>query len=535
MNTLEDTSNQERTSLPGGWETVPLLELGDLIRGVTYKKQDASIEPFTDSIPILRANNIQNGNLDQEELVHIPRNLVLDIQLITKGDILIATSSGSISVVGKAARAQNDTNTAFGAFCGLIRPRPEISSRYLGHYFGSQGYRQRASAMARGVNINNLKKAHFESLSVNLPPLNEQRRIADKLDTTLTAVEACKQKLNNAAETIQRFRQSVLAAAVSGGLTKNQNQFTEKQISDVCTVVRGASPRPAGDPRYFTDDPEIPWITVGELTKDEEKYLERTKTFLTEEGKERSRLINEKTLLLTNSGATLGVPKITLISGCINDGSVALEGLDEPLKSYLYYVLKSKTQELRNIKQGAAQPNLNTTIVKNIRFSCPDDKEGQTEAINKIETLFELADLIEKQIVQAKSQIDAIRNSVLDKAFRGELVPQDPNDEPASVLLERIKALRETEAAAKKTAKRGRKKKAAAAQLVIPEGIADNHLAKVLEECGALSERALLAASELEPGVFQLQLSKELGAGGLKQVDVDGEAAYADASWEEEG
>ena len=113
MNTLEDTCIQERTSLPGGWETVPLLELGDLIRGVTYKKQDASTEPFTDSIPILRANNIQNGNLDQEELVHIPQNLVLDIQLITKGDILIATSSGSISVVGKAARAQNDTNTAF--------------------------------------------------------------------------------------------------------------------------------------------------------------------------------------------------------------------------------------------------------------------------------------------------------------------------------------------------------------------------------------------------------------------------------------
>ena len=103
------------------------------------------------------------------------------------------------------------------------------------------------------------------------------------------------------------------------------------------------------------------------------------------------------------------------------------------------------------------------------------------------------------------------------------------------MLLERIKAQREAEAAAKKPAKRGRKKKADTAQLAIPAGIADNHLAKVLEECGALSERALLAASELEPGVFQLQLAKELVAGGLKQVDVSGEAAYAEAAWEEEG
>ena len=73
-----------------------------------------------------------------------------------------------------------------------------------------------------------------------------------------------------------------------------------------------------------------------------------------------------------------------------------------------------------------------------------------------------------------------------------------------------------------------------AAQLVIPEGIADNYLAKVLEECGALSERALLAASELEPEVFQLQVTKELKAGGLKQVGDEGTVAYADATWVEE-
>lgn len=65
-------------------------------------------------------------------------------------------------------------------------------------------------------------------------------------------------------------------------------------------------------------------------------------------------------------------------------------------------------------------------------------------------------------------------------------------------------------------------------------GNADNQHARVFEECGALSERALLAASELEPGVFQPQLSKELQARGLKQVDVDGEAAYSHAAWEEE-
>ena len=87
----------------------------------------------------------------------------------------------------------------------------------------------------------------------------------------------------------------------------------------------------------------------------------------------------------------------------------------------------------------------------------------------------------------------------------------DPNDEPASVLLERIKAQHEAEAEAKKPDKQGRKKKADAAQSDIPEGTADNYLAKVLEECGALSERALLDASELKPNAFELKSEIERG------------------------
>src|SRR5262249_20832535 len=81
-------------------------------------------------------------------------------------------------------------------------------------------------------------------------------------------------------------------------------------IDIISEVVRGASPRPAGDPRYFDGD-HTPWITVGEITKDDEIYLTNTATYLTEAGRAASRFISSEILLLTNSGATLGVPKIT--------------------------------------------------------------------------------------------------------------------------------------------------------------------------------------------------------------------------------
>ena len=104
-------------------------------------------------------------------------------------------------------------------------------------------------------------------------------------------------------------------------------------VDQLSIVVRGASPRPAGDPRYFGG--EIPWITVGSITRDESPYLYSVDEGLTAAGSDASRWIEPETLLLTNSGATLGVPKITKIGGCINDGSVALLHVDDPLKLYL--------------------------------------------------------------------------------------------------------------------------------------------------------------------------------------------------------
>src|SRR5262249_31284648 len=140
--------------------------------------------------------------------------------------------------------------------------------------------------------------------------------------------------------------------------------WTWATVEQISNVVRGASPRPAGDPKYFGGT--ISWITVGPITADETAYLKSVPETVTEAGRERSRYIERHTLLLTNSGATLGVPKISLIDGCINDGVAALLDVDYPLKLYLLYFLRTQTKSLRGVNQGAAQPNLNTMIIKAI-------------------------------------------------------------------------------------------------------------------------------------------------------------------------
>jgi len=117
---------------------------------------------------------------------------------------------------------------------------------------------------------------------------------------------------------------------------------------------------------------------------------------------------------------------------------------------------------------------------------------------------------------------------LLAEAFRGELVPQDPNDEPASVLLERIRAARLAEAAAAKPPRCGRRKAPAnrEASVAVAAPVTPDLLANLLHECSALSKRALLPASELEPGRFESQLAMEREAGCLQKTWEDGEELW---------
>jgi type I restriction enzyme S subunit len=321
---------------------------------------------------------------------------------------------------------------------------------------------------------------------VPLAPTLEQSRIISKVEELFSFLDAGTETLRKVQAQLKRYRQAVLKYAFEGKLTeewrkthKDQTENTKYQFEQILAklnktrnsenrqnykqptipnldalsnlpfswfwatvdqlsiVVRGASPRPAGHPRLFGG--EIPWITVGNLTEDEQPYLKTVSQTVTEEGCKASRFIEFDTLLITNSGATLGVPKIARIGGCINDGIVALLGVDYPLKLYLYYYFKSQTKKLRNINQGAAQPNLNTSIIKSICVPFPSLSE-QEEIVTKIQNAFAIIESVEDNLTKTIRYSERLRAVILKKAFEGTLVAQNPQDEPAENLLERIKS-----------------------------------------------------------------------------------------------
>lgn len=203
----------------------------------------------------MRANNIQEQGLILDNLVYVPEHKISQKQRILSGDVIIAASSGSIDVVGKAASAKEDINAGFGAFCKILRPNTKlVDPRYFANYFQTKKYRQIISSLAAGANINNLRNEHLDDLEILLPPLSEQRRIASILDKA----DELRQKRQQAIEKLDQLLQATFIDMFGDPVSnpKGWDIFKSKSLFQ-------------DPPRIGTTTPAkgegIPVVRVGEL------------------------------------------------------------------------------------------------------------------------------------------------------------------------------------------------------------------------------------------------------------------------------
>ena len=259
---------------------------------------------------------------------------------------------------------------------------------------------------------------------MDLPPLAEQKRIVKKIEELFWVIDEQVKKLEATQAALVSYRQSILNTYF-----KN-SRYPSQKIKDLCQVVRGGSPRPAGDPRFYNGT--IPFLKVADLTHNNGMFVNEASYTIKPAGLTKTRKVPANTLLLSNSGATLGVPKICTFETTFNDGIAAFLNLPAVQLPYHYYFWCSKTQELRSINQGAAQPNLNTTIIENTEIPFPSPSE-QKAIVKKIETSFAFADKAQEAITASLEQAKQLKQSILKRAFEGKLVPQDPSDKPVDL------------------------------------------------------------------------------------------------------
>ena len=215
-----------------------------------------------------------------------------------------------------------------------------------------------------------------------------------------------------------------------------------ERLGNVSTIARGGSPRPIED--YLTHDADgINWIKIGDTEKDG-KYILHTKEKIKPAGLSKTRYVHSGDFLLTNS-MSFGRPYILKTDGCIHDGWLVIGNIDTVFnQDYLYYALSSGFMyaTLSLLAAGSTVKNLKSDTVRSVFFPIPPIGE-QTRIAQQLEQLITFIDAINAEKGNLVDTINQSKTKILDLAIRGQLVPQDPADEPASVLLEHIRAEKE--------------------------------------------------------------------------------------------
>ena len=215
-----------------------------------------------------------------------------------------------------------------------------------------------------------------------------------------------------------------------------------ERLGNVSTIARGGSPRPIED--YLTHDADgINWIKIGDAEKDG-KYILHTKEKIKPAGLSKTRHVHSGDFLLTNS-MSFGRPYILKTDGCIHDGWLVIGNIDTVFnQDYLYYALSSGFMyaTLSLLAAGSTVKNLKSDTVRSVFFPIPPIGE-QMRIAQRLEQLITSIDTINAEKGSLVDIINQSKAKILNLAIRGQLVPQDPADEPASVLLERIRAEKE--------------------------------------------------------------------------------------------
>lgn len=176
------------------WQQAPLSQsLAKVVRGVTFAQSDASSDPFENGVPVLRAGNIQEHLITETDLVWVDRKFVGEEQYLQRNDIVVCTSSGSASLVGKSAILEHEFEGTWGAFNAVIRCNPDVlMPEYMAFWLSSAAFRAWKDRHVQGANIQNIKQSSLESIRLPIPSLPEQQRIVNVLRQAEAVTQAKK-------------------------------------------------------------------------------------------------------------------------------------------------------------------------------------------------------------------------------------------------------------------------------------------------------------------------------------------------------
>ena len=449
---VDDVSESQQLQ----WIRSTIADVATVQSGMGFPKSfQGKVE---DKYPVYKVGDVSRSVLNNRGNLAIAGNSVSEMEATKLKGIIFPEGTTLFAKIGEAVRLNR---RAFVVKPGLadnnvmgVKPLLREMDKIIYYLMRTVDLNE----VSRSTTVPSIRKSDIEDLIFNIPPLAEQQQIAAKLDELLAQVDNLKTRLDTIPKIIKRFRQSVLAAAVSGKLTEDWH--ATKSLSVVVTIGEVAS-----DIRYGTSKKcdyekgntpviRIPNIDNGFLNLTDMKFAD----FDDKELNSLSLVVGDLLLIRSNGSVDL-VGKTALISEkdvhCLYAGYLIRIRLNQQLvvPKYVLYCLQSS--QIRKIIEMQARStsgvnNINSKELAALPFLRPSLQE-QTEIVSRVEQLFAYADQIEQRVKDAQSRVNHLTQAVLAKAFRGELTAewraQNPElisgENSAVALLARIKAERE--------------------------------------------------------------------------------------------
>jgi type I restriction enzyme S subunit len=505
------------SELPEGWKTTSLSDL--LISLESGSRPRGGVRGIVDGVPSIGGEHLNyDGTFNFESIKYVPHAFAAAMKKgrIHYRDILIVkdgATTGKTAFVG----ADFPHSEAFvNEHVFICRATEKIDAEFLFRFLMCKDGQERILENFKGSAQGGINQAFASNVQIPLAPLAEQRRIVAKLAALLAQVTTAQQRLSRIPALLKRFRQSVLAAACSGRLTadwREGNLTTEtgemllarirqlrisnsttakelKQIDDAFTqdlqdvslqelgmeslpetwetcrigavglVCNGSTPS-RQRPEYW--GPSTRWVSSGEVRNN---CISDTREYVTQSGLAAAslRILPRGTVLIAmiGEGKTRGQSAVLEIEATINQniaGIILSHGLVD--SRFLWRWFQVRYEATREAGSGSGPQALNCQRVRELPFVLPPLAEQQ-EIVRRVEQLFALADRIDSRLQAAQERVGRLTQSLLAKAFRGELVPTEAElarqegreYESAEELLARLSAVPEQPATAKKKGRR---------------------------------------------------------------------------------
>lgn len=440
------------SEFPKSWTTTSLYEL--LIALESGSRPRGGVRGIAEGVPSVGGEHLNyNGGFDFGSVKFVP---VKFADWMTKGhiqpnDILIVkdgATTGKTSFVGTDFPYKKAVVNEHVFIC---RPTYNIVSRFLFRYLMSKEGQDRILENFKGSAQGGINQTFASNTAVPLAPLPEQNRIVAKLEQLLERVERSRKKLERIPKLLKRFRQSVLAAACSGKLTEDwreENAVEEWNETTIDQIAERIQIGPFGTQLHKSDYISNGIPLINPMHVKDYRIVADNEYSITKKKYAELKNYHLKTndIIMARRGEMGRCAIVTESENAwlCGTGSLFVRAKKGVFSKFLFLVLSNgETKEfLEGESKGTTMNNLNLDILRSIPISLPSFIEQQ-EIVRRVEQLFAFADKIEQRYTKAAKQVEKLTQSILAKAFRGELVPQDPNDPPASELLAKIKEERE--------------------------------------------------------------------------------------------